>query len=422
MKKLLLITILLFSAVVGCMTPKVNNVTVTNADEFIAAIASNTNITIKTNDVLDLIPALNKLDDSRELRRYDIEVSTVAPGAYFAGYDRELVFVNIHNLTINGESAKTTHMQSASSNTNVLRFVNCSNVTIRNIKAGHTERGECSANVVSLEKCKNVTIENCDLYGCGYDGIYMEYTNDVTVNNTEIRDCSDGMVYIWNCNNVIFNECYMHNCYSGNFGDRNTNVQYNKCNIVEGGYEEEYYGDEEEYYEEDYDEEAYSYIMPNPVKEWLEGAESQIGKHLGTEYVDGVVYKDLGSQYGSVIFPENDVIGAFIAEFLFNEGVYVFNYLDRIDPKKGEKMLFGNGHVIAVKQEGTFSYEIKDSKLESVTQVTTTSDGKKIYRHGKTKDSLKDCTDEVAKPHLDFETTNVEDIMDKYEQFPWGVG
>ena len=60
--------------------------------------------------------------------------------------------------------------------------------------------------------------------------------------------------------------------------------------------------------------------------------------------------------------------------------------------------------------------------MESVTQVTTTSDGKKIYRHGKTKDSLKDCTDEVAKPHLDFETTNVEDIMDKYEQFPWGVG
>ena len=66
MKKILLTTLLLLTVTMTGMAQKMKNVTVTNADEFIKAIASNTNINIKTKNIIELIPALNKLDDSRD--------------------------------------------------------------------------------------------------------------------------------------------------------------------------------------------------------------------------------------------------------------------------------------------------------------------------------------------------------------------
>lgn len=436
MKRLLLIAILLIAVLTGCMTQQVKEVTVTTADEFINAIASNTNINIKASGTFELMAALDKLDESHDFRKIynnDEDYSSVPPGVY---YERgTLVIVNINNLTINGESVETTHIQSASAHTDVLGFDNCSNITIRNIKAGHKTRDYCEGDVVVLIKCENVLIENCDLYGCGYNGISIWRTNDVTVNNTEIRDCSGCISAIRHSKNVVFNECYMHNCREKFYEDDNENVQLNNCKIEEEGtgYDDDFFDayEEDEYEEgDDYegDDDPYKYIMPNPMREWVAESVAQFRKDLDPNYsngiCDGVMYVNLGYENGSVIFLDNSegMIGAYTAEYLFNEDSYVFHYLDKIESSKGEKMLFGNGHIIAVKQEGVFSYEIKSGKVESITQANPTSDDKMLYRHGKTKDSMKQCTEEVAKPHFDFETKNVGDFKYEDKLYLWGVG
>ena len=66
MKKILL-TLLLFATAFSCIAQKAKNVTVSTPDEFIKAIASNTNITLKTNGTLAITSALDKLGANCEV-------------------------------------------------------------------------------------------------------------------------------------------------------------------------------------------------------------------------------------------------------------------------------------------------------------------------------------------------------------------
>ena len=167
MKKLLLSTLLLIMAIGTMAQNGVKNVTVSTADEFIKAIASNTNITLKVNGTLDITSALDKLDKSRDISDKEIDNYPNLPaGVYYSPeYDgNSIVILNIKNLTITGD-AKRTHIQAKPSYSNVLLFNNCENITIKNIKAGHVEAGSCVGDVISFEKSNNIKIDNCDLYG-----------------------------------------------------------------------------------------------------------------------------------------------------------------------------------------------------------------------------------------------------------------
>ena len=229
---------------------KAKNVTVTNADDFIKAIASNTNITLKINGTLKISDALDKLDKSRDVAdKESDEYAQLAPGVYYTGeFDgRAILIANINNLTINGVSANATHIQSEATYADVLRFAYCNNITVKNIKAGHVEKGYCVGDVISFSNCKNSNIDNCDLYGCGVNGLSMYETSGLKVSNTEIHDCSENMVVISDCQNIRFITCSMHNCGAGiaTWGAKNANITYEECEIIEPVYDDEYYGDYE---------------------------------------------------------------------------------------------------------------------------------------------------------------------------------
>ncbi|MBR2202409.1 MAG: hypothetical protein IJ894_17025 [Bacteroidales bacterium] len=206
MKKLLL-TLLLFATAFSCIAQKAKNVTVSTPDEFIKAIASNTNITLKTNGTLAITSALDKLDKSRDVTNLDTEdYNKLAPGVYFSeeADGRSILIANINNLSIVGANSnrEDNHIQAEPSYANVLMFINCNNITVKNIKAGHVERGYCVGDVLSFSNCKNSNVENCDLYGCGVNGISMYETNGLKVSRTEIHDCSENMVVISDCQNI----------------------------------------------------------------------------------------------------------------------------------------------------------------------------------------------------------------------------
>ena len=414
MKKLLLLTFLLLSVTMTGMAQKAKNVTVSTPDEFIKAIASNTTITVKNSNILAITDALNKLDKSRELQ--DLENSSkLAPGVYYTEESdgRSIAIVNINNLTIIGANSKNAdnHIQAEPSYADVLRFNRCKNITIKNIKAGHLEQGHCEGDVFVFGFCENVNIDNCDLYGCGVNGLSMGATKDVKVTNTEIHDCSDCMVVIADCHNVNFTKCYMHDCVSGisTWGD-NSDITYVDCEIIEREYED---GDGE--YEDEY---ANSIDMPEELFRRLGESADLFSKHLGCEYIDGVIYANIGDE--NLVIPNYlNFYAAYIPVYLNLEGTYVFDFLDNIDTEKGEKMYYGNGHLIVEKKAASFSYEISGNDLKSVTKIEKIG-GKKKYSQGKTKDSLKDCTEAKAKAHFEFDDapTDVESATDKV--YPWG--
>ena len=427
MKKLFLTTILLIAAVIGCVAQKAKNVTVSTPDDFIKAIASNTNITLKTNNILAITSALDKLDKSRDISELDSdEYGSLAPGVYYTPeYDgRSIVIVNINNLTISGVSATATHIQAEPSYADVLKFAYCNNITIKNIKAGHVRTGYCIGDVIEFNQCKNVKVENSDLYGCGVNGLTMFNTDDVTVNNTIIHDCSENSVVMGECNNVTFNKCTMRDC-GGDINDWEcTNVQYNDCDIeeheYEGGeydYDEEYYDGEEDYYDGPDSEKP----MPRYLLDAAGSAQSVFSKYLCDDGANGVVYVFLGELEGQVVIPEDCGIYAAFLPQPNDYGEIEFAFLDKADYNNEEAMAFGDsGHILVAKKEGIYSYHIEENQLESVTFLSKDSNGKLILRHGKTKETMKPCTEEVARPHFDFKPTDIKEHGQDHEEYPWG--
>ena len=418
MKKLLL-TLLLFATAFSCIAQKAKNVTVSTPDEFIKAIASNTTITVKNSNILAITDALNKLDKSRELQDFE-NASKLAPGVYYTEESdgRSIAIVNINNLSIIGANTKNAdnHIQAEPSYADVLRFHRCKNITIKNIRAGHLEQGHCEGDVFVFGFCENVNIDNCDLYGCGVNGLSMGATKGVKVTNTEIRDCSENMVVISDCHNVNFVKCYMHDCGAGiaTWGD-NSQISYDDCEINEQEYEDGGYGDYGGY--DDYGDDS---GMPAYLHDPVNAAGDLFEKYLCNNSVNGVVYLHLGENLGEVIVAEDCGILAAFLVVLHDDGEISFTFLDKADTNKDEQMFFGDDHISIVKKDGAYSYEIVEHKLKSVSFRTKAANGKVITRHGKTKNLMKDCSQDVVKPHFEFDANNVEEYRKNHEEYPWG--
>jgi len=429
MKKLLLTTLLLLSVTIAGMAQKMKNVTVTNADDFIKAIASNTNITLKISGTLKIDAALAKLDKSRDVSDKDeADYAKLAPGVYYTEeFDGRAIYVaNVNNLTIDGVNVKSTHIQSNATYADVLRFAYCNNITVKNIKAGHVETGTCMGDVVVFSHCKNVKLENSDLYGCGVNGLSMANTDGVKVDNTIIHDCSENSVVMGECDNVTFNKCTMRDCGWSINDWQCSNVEYNDCDIEEHEYEggEYDYDEGEEGGYGDYGDLG----MPRDLYERIAESQDVFLERLGTDYVNGVVYADLGAEAGHLVIPEaNGIYAIYIPKFLLNEGIYVCEYLDKVDTNKGGKIAFGSNHLLCTtitKQKETvlFSIEFNDGEIVSITLLGYDSNGKFIKGgHGKDPESLKECTEEEGKKHFDIEsTTTIDEARECCEIYPWG--
>lgn len=199
-------------------TSGTKEVHVKTADEFLAAIASDTTIYID-------VPLINLTEASDYGKTVDYEemYSDVSPYMFEDGnsyvwvetYDGYGLYIgNVTNLHIVGKTEIVTEPRYA----NVLAFCNCSQVTFEEIILGHTpEEGMCTGGVLFMRNCSSFTLESCDLYGCGTYGIIAEDSTYLYVQNTRIHDCSFGAAQIFNGGEVNFIGCSVDNCPSPNF-------------------------------------------------------------------------------------------------------------------------------------------------------------------------------------------------------------
>ena len=168
-------------------------VTVTTADEFLAAIASDTLILLDT-DLLDLTTATGYGTGKGD--HYYWSESFDGP---------ELYITDVSNLTIRGSSGdRTAHVISAAPRyANVLNFKNCGNILLVGFTAGHTEEpGYCAGGVLSFENCEAVLITDCGLFGCGTLGVKAYWSMDIQIVENDIYDCSVGGVEFSSCRDI----------------------------------------------------------------------------------------------------------------------------------------------------------------------------------------------------------------------------
>ena len=174
---------------------------VTTVDEFLAAIGS--------DRVIYLDAALFDLSAAAGYGGYG--------GTHYYWRDThdgpELVISGVENLSIIGQGQGKTNVETLPRYANVLAFLDCYAVTVRDLTAGHTQgAGACSGDVISFRNCADCVIENCGLFGCGVNGVNAYQCQNLTIRDTEIYECSGYGAVIQQCYNTVFQGVSIHDC------------------------------------------------------------------------------------------------------------------------------------------------------------------------------------------------------------------
>ena len=173
-------------------------VTVTNADEFLAAIGPNTEIVIDA-ETIDFSTAKDYGGGPKKYYRWEDIYD--GPGLVIAGAD---------NLTIRSKDGKTKNhtINAVPRYANVLTFVNCDNLVLSGFTAGHTqEPGVCAGGVLMFQGCEFVSVDNCGLFGCGILGVQAEGCTGITLRKCDIYECSYGGISMMDTTGITIEKC-----------------------------------------------------------------------------------------------------------------------------------------------------------------------------------------------------------------------
>ncbi|MCB5229514.1 MAG: right-handed parallel beta-helix repeat-containing protein [Candidatus Cloacimonetes bacterium] len=217
-----LILVAVLAAVVPLAAAKPSEmkvVNVTNEQEFLKSIGSNTVINLESLDGGYLVFSGKQTLGMPKNARWE-EV--------FDGY--QLVISNVNDLTITGRAVGLSVIMAEPRYANVIKFENCKDIRLENLSLGHTDGGYCTGGVVELGHCQDFSIWNCELWGCGIEGITAWDSSGLTCELTSITDCTYNAmtmvrvsdVNFVNCvirNNIEFNILNFSDCKDVNFTD-----------------------------------------------------------------------------------------------------------------------------------------------------------------------------------------------------------
>lgn len=175
-----------------------SEVHVSNVDEFLAAIASDTVIVLEKGDY-DFSTA-ETYGQAPRGAHYDWDASVEA-GEF------ELIVSHVDRLTIRGEDPEETRIRVQPRNVNALLFDGCRELRVENLSIGHTEGGFCNGGVLRFERCRNTGVEDCALFGCGTVGVWASSCEELSVNRCRIYECSDAAVTVSGCRDVRVEAC-----------------------------------------------------------------------------------------------------------------------------------------------------------------------------------------------------------------------
>ena len=170
-------------------------ITVSTAEELLAALGSNRRILLQKG--------VYNLDVAKQVF---VGNANVYFEESYGGL--ELILDDVHNLTIQGEGDLQSEIVIEERDSAVMSFLSCSNIRIQNMIAGHTkEGGECSSGVFFFYDCAGVSIDGTQMYGCGTHGLELYKATDVEVSDSSVFGCTAGAVYITESENILFKNC-----------------------------------------------------------------------------------------------------------------------------------------------------------------------------------------------------------------------
>ena len=124
---------------------------------------------------------------------------------------KEVVVEGVDGLTLRGLGDVEIVVEPRAAD--VLRFENCSGLTLENLTLGHTTApGVCTGDVLEFLSCSGITLSSVDLYGCGTYGVVATNSSDLRMERSVIRECSYGALWITSCVGFRFVDCEVRDC------------------------------------------------------------------------------------------------------------------------------------------------------------------------------------------------------------------
>lgn len=155
---------------------------VSNVDDFLAAIAPDTEILLAEGDYL--------LSSAKDFGN--------SQNPFYTWEGDTLVLKNVSNLTIRGCGQGKTSILTEYAAADVMQLDQCKNVTLEGLSMGHTQRIDaCEGFVLDLQGCEAATLNDLDLYGCGAIGLYSYDSRDIALQNCNIHDCSNSALALY---------------------------------------------------------------------------------------------------------------------------------------------------------------------------------------------------------------------------------
>jgi hypothetical protein len=165
---------------------------VATAAEFVAAIGPNRTLELAPGDY-DLTGVKDrKMDYVRWDKNFDGLTLTIR---------------NLEGLKIVGRDAKPAHLIVHPRYVYVLNFENCKDVELAHLVLGHSpDEGYCDSGVLGATDCQRIHITDCDLFGCGTEGLTLKKVRSFTMDGSVVRDCSFGILTAEGCTDLRFSQ------------------------------------------------------------------------------------------------------------------------------------------------------------------------------------------------------------------------
>ncbi|MBP7175131.1 MAG: right-handed parallel beta-helix repeat-containing protein [Thermoclostridium sp.] len=175
-----------------------NTVIVSDIFEFVSVLGSDRTIQMKPG-VYDF----DKLNDAVKNTAIEWENSQ-----YFSG----LRVKDIQNLTIEALEEGTVEIVSPGGDVIVMTFLNCRNLTFKNLILGHGfDSYEDEAQVLRFSSCSDISLQNCTLYKGGTYGFTADNCKKLSLSNSIIEECSHGAARITDSEDIVMDGCDLRN-------------------------------------------------------------------------------------------------------------------------------------------------------------------------------------------------------------------
>ena len=180
--------------------PEGEAVTVSNVDDFLAAIAPGADITL-AEGTFDLSTAA--------------DYGSADVGTYYHWEATEdgftLVLQDVEGLSIRG-AEKGSEIVATGRTADVLLLRGCKNVSIANLRMGHTEApGVCAGHVIALDRSEDIRMGALNLYGCGATGLDMDQCKNIALCNSNIFSCTYSAVNARSSSGITLEDCSVDN-------------------------------------------------------------------------------------------------------------------------------------------------------------------------------------------------------------------